>query len=179
MKLQLVFVALLGVASAHKPAVTNQLCSTSLGLKSVKNVKTSIKTFNFNLTAYKKVCPTVIETITPKPKTTTRTNTVTSTVISKLPKGTDTVTMTSTGRSNLLYHSVYLLISSRYHHKHGVGVNYDYKHSVLYPLRHGNNYFDRPYIRGLHPCCLWCDIRSKEARRNGSFCCREAWQNHR
>ena len=102
MKFQLVLVTLLGLASAHKAAVTNQLCSTSLGLKSVKNVKTSTKTVNINLTAYKKVCPTVIKTITPKPKTTTGTNTVTSTFISTLPKGTDTVTVTSTGRSNLL-----------------------------------------------------------------------------
>ncbi|KAJ4127755.1 hypothetical protein NW768_008027 [Fusarium equiseti] len=96
MKFQLVLTALLGVTSAHKSAVTNQLCSTSLGLKSVKNVKTSTKTVNINLTAYKKVCPTVIKTITPKPKTTTRTNTVTSTVISTLPKGTDTATVTNT-----------------------------------------------------------------------------------
>ncbi|RFN54956.1 hypothetical protein FIE12Z_803 [Fusarium flagelliforme] len=99
MKFQLVLTALLGVTSAQKAAVTNQLCSTSLGLKSVKSVKTSTKTVNINLTAYKKVCPTVIKTITPKPKTTTRTNTVTSTIVSTLPKGTDTVTTTSTDTS--------------------------------------------------------------------------------
>ncbi|CAG7558081.1 unnamed protein product [Fusarium equiseti] len=99
MKFQLVLTALLSVASASKAVVTNQLCSTSLGLKSVKNVKTSTKTVNINLTAYKKVCPTVFKTITPKPKTTTRTNTVTSTIVSTLPKGTDTVTTTSTDTS--------------------------------------------------------------------------------
>ena len=106
MKFQLVLTALVGVASAHKAAVTNQLCSTSLGLKSVKNVKTSTKTVNINLTAYKKVCPTLIKTITPKPKTTTRTNTVTSTIISTLPKETDTATVTSTGRFSTLASSL-------------------------------------------------------------------------
>ncbi|RBR13521.1 uncharacterized protein FIESC28_08149 [Fusarium coffeatum] len=71
MKFQLILVALFGVASAQKAAVTNQLCSTSLGLKSVRNVKTSTKTVNINLTAYKKGTDTV---------TVTSTDTSTSTV---------------------------------------------------------------------------------------------------
>ena len=179
MKLQLVLVALLGVASAHKAAVTNQLCSTLLGLKSVKNVKTSTKTVNINLTAYKKVCPTVVKTFTPKPKTTTRTNTVTSTIISTLPKGTDTVTVTSTGRFSVLASSLHVLMSSRHVHKHSIGVDDNHKHSLLYRLRHRDTYLDHPYVRGLHPRCLRCYIRSKEARHDWSFCCREAWQNHR
>lgn len=175
MKFQLVLTAVLSVASAQKAVVTNQLCSTSLGLKSVKNVKTSTKIVNINLTAYKKVCPTVIKTITPKPKTTTRTNTVTSTIISTLPRGTDTVTVTSTGRFSVLASSLHFLMSSRYHHKHGVGVNYNYEHSLLYRLHHRDAYLNCPYARRFCTYRLRCYIRSKEARYDGPFCYREAW----
>ena len=95
MRFAVVAVAL-QAASSVSAVLIDGLCSTKLGVLSVKNVPTSTTTLGLPLTAYMAKCAYTTKTTTPKPITTTLTETSTSSTTTTAGQLTGTVTTTST-----------------------------------------------------------------------------------